>query len=27
MTAMLSRDGRSLYASWQDPPGYLAVHR
>ena len=27
MTATLSRDGRSLYASWHDPPGYLAVHR
>jgi hypothetical protein len=27
MTAMLSRDGRSLYASWDDPAGYLAVHR
>jgi LmbE family N-acetylglucosaminyl deacetylase len=27
MTATLSRDGRSLYASWQDPPGFLAVHR
>lgn len=27
MTATLSRDGRSLYASWDDPAGYLAVHR
>ena len=27
MTATLSRDGRSLYASWDGPPGYLAVHR
>jgi hypothetical protein len=27
MTATLSQDGRSFYASWHDPPGYLAVHR
>jgi hypothetical protein len=27
MTAMLSRDGRSLYASWDEPAGYLVVRR